>query len=155
MQDNILRLAKRPTDQFKSHLQKTHLLYSISYLFILVTENLFCQVAGRIWDYCLLCFSFSLERLGAGLQWCRTLTAQRKTVAACPELKCRTLFPYKYTLNCIRFYIRILFFYLFKEHCKCRQHFTEKSKIAVKVTKKEKPCKSIALCSQKKMYELK
>lgn len=137
MKDNTPRFAKVPTDWFKSHLQKIHLLHSVSYLFSFVTENLFFQVVGRICDYCFLCFSFSLESLGAGLQWCRTLTAQSKAVAACPELKCRTLFPYKYILNCIIFYIRI-FFYLFEEHCKCRQNFREQSKIIVKVTKKKK-----------------
>lgn len=108
----FLKFAKGPEDQFNSHLQKTHLLRSVSYLLILATENLFCRVSSRICNYRWLWFSFSLERLSAGLQWRRTLTIQRKVMAACPELKCCTLFPYKYTLNCIRYCIRILFMYV-------------------------------------------
>lgn len=91
--------------------QKTHLLCSISYLLILITGNLFCQVSSRIYNYRLLCFSFSVERLGAGLQWRRTVTTQGKVMATCPELKCCTWFPYKCTLNCIKYCFRIIFIY--------------------------------------------
>lgn len=122
----------------------TYLLRSVPYLFIFVTESLFCRVAGRFCVYCLFCFSFSMERLGAGLQWCRTLTAQRKAVAACPELKSCTLFPYKYTLNCIRFSIRMLFllFIYLKTTANVRSILHSNPKLLWRSQNKKKPCKA-------------